>query len=131
MRRPIMCLALVLLVAGCGGGKEVGPVPNTVEGTVATPTQPKGDAAGGKQVFTAQGCGSCHTFKPAAATGKVGPNLDEALTGKDAEFIHESIVNPNAEVAQGFSAGIMPQNYGQQLSGKQIADLVAFLQQKS
>jgi mono/diheme cytochrome c family protein len=93
-----------------------------------TAEQPAGNAAAGRAVFESQGCGSCHTFAPAGAAGRVGPNLDEVLAGKDATFIHESIVDPNAEVASGYSAGIMPQNYGDQLSQRQLEDLVAFLQ---
>jgi mono/diheme cytochrome c family protein len=93
-----------------------------------TAEEPAGDAAAGRAVFEGQGCGSCHTFAPAGATGTVGPNLDEVLAGKDAAFINESIVDPNAEVASGFSAGVMPQNYGDQLSQQQLNDLVAFLQ---
>jgi mono/diheme cytochrome c family protein len=93
-----------------------------------TAEQPAGNAAAGRAVFESQGCGSCHTFAPAGAAGRVGPNLDEVLADKDAAFIHESIVDPNAEVASGYSAGIMPQNYGDQLSQRQLEDLVAFLQ---
>ena len=51
------------------------------------------------------------------------------LEGKDAEFIHESIVEPDAEIASGFSAGIMPDVYGEQLDDQQLADLVAFMEQ--
>ena len=94
----------------------------------APPPPPAGNAAAGKAVFDANGCGSCHAFAPAGSTGTVGPNLDDALKGKDAAFIHESIVDPNKEIASGYNAGIMPQTFGQQLSPKQIDDLVAFLQ---
>jgi mono/diheme cytochrome c family protein len=97
----------------------------------APPAAPKGDAAAGKTVFAAQGCASCHTFAAASATGKVGPDLDTALKGKDAAFIHESIVDPNKEIASGFQPNIMPQNFGQTLTPKQVDDLVAFLQQGS
>jgi mono/diheme cytochrome c family protein len=93
-----------------------------------TAEQPAGNAAAGRTVFEGQGCASCHTFAPAGATGRVGPNLGEVLADKDAAFIHESIVDPNAVIASGYSAGIMPQNYGQQLSPRQLDDLVAFLQ---
>jgi mono/diheme cytochrome c family protein len=92
-----------------------------------TAEQPSGSAEAGRAVFVDQGCGGCHTFAPAGSTGTVGPNLGEVLAGKDAAFIHESIVDPNAEVASGFSAGVMPQNYGDQLSPQQLDDLVAFL----
>ena len=123
--------ATALLAAGCGYDGKVKPLPSTVIGTIETqPPVAKGDAKAGKAVFAAQGCGSCHTYKPAGATGSVGPDLDKVLKGKDAAFIQQSIVDPNTVIAPGFQPSIMPQTYGSQLSAKQIADLVAFLQQK-
>jgi cytochrome c oxidase subunit 2 len=74
-------------------------------------------------------CASCHTLSDAGATGAVGPDLDEVLPGKNAAFIEQSIVDPNAEIAQGYSEGIMPQDYGEKLDDKQLADLVAYLVQ--
>jgi mono/diheme cytochrome c family protein len=103
------------------------PPTTTTTGTTTTTEQPPGSAAAGRAVFTSAGCGGCHTFAPAGASGSVGPDLDEALQGKDPEFIRQSIVDPNAEITQGFSAGVMPQNFGQELSPKQLDDLVAFL----
>jgi mono/diheme cytochrome c family protein len=95
--------------------------------TTTAAEAPSGSPDAGKAVFTAQGCGNCHTFAPAGSSGTVGPNLGEALQGKDAAFIHESIVEPNAEVASGYPAGVMPQTYKDQLTPKQLDDLVAFL----
>jgi mono/diheme cytochrome c family protein len=108
---------------------EPPPPPTTTEttGTTTTTEQPSGSPAAGRAVFTSAGCGACHTFAPAGASGSVGPDLDEALQGKDAEFIRQSIVDPNAEITQGYSAGVMPQNFGQELSPQQLDDLVAFL----
>jgi mono/diheme cytochrome c family protein len=117
-------------------GGETGQT--TTETTPTTPTPPaaptttaaeapSGSPEAGKAVFAAQGCGNCHTFAPAGSTGTVGPNLGEALKGKSPEFIRESIVNPNAEVASGYPAGVMPQTYKDQLTPKQLDDLVAFL----
>jgi mono/diheme cytochrome c family protein len=119
-----------------GNATEQAPTAST-ETTATQPAStdgggggPSGDPAAGKQVFTASAqppCGSCHTLSEAGATGQVGPNLDDVLKGKNADFIHESIVDPNAEIASGFTAGVMPQTYGDQLDDKQLADLVAFL----
>jgi cytochrome c551/c552 len=93
----------------------------------ATAEEPSGSAEAGRAVFSAQGCGNCHAFPPAGSTATVGPNLAEALAGKDAGFIRTSIVDPNAEIASGYSAGVMPDTYEEQLSPQQLNDLVAFL----
>lgn len=127
MARALVILFGVLLLAGCGGEKTVSPT-GSVEGTL--PKAAKGNPAAGKKLFADNGCGGCHTFKAAGTNGKIGPNLDDALKDKDAEFVKTSITDPNAEIASGFQPNIMPQNYGSQLTSKQIADLVAFLTQK-
>jgi mono/diheme cytochrome c family protein len=93
------------------------------------PPPPQGNPAAGRAVFDSQGCNGCHTFAAASAKGTIGPNLDQALQGKDAAFIRESIVDPNAEITQGYQPNIMPQDFGQKLSDKQLNDLVAFLSQ--
>jgi mono/diheme cytochrome c family protein len=89
----------------------------------------EGDPAAGEQVFTSAGCNSCHTLSAAGSTAQTGPNLDEGLKGKDAAFIRESIVNPDAEVTEGYSQELMPETYGEQLSEEELANLVAFLVQ--
>jgi mono/diheme cytochrome c family protein len=101
----------------------------TTTSATQPPAAPAGDAAAGKQLFAAQGCGGCHAFGPAGSSGTVGPDLDTALQGKDAAFVRESIVDPNKEIASGYQPSIMPGNFGQTLTPKQIDDLVAFLSQ--
>lgn len=81
----------------------------------------------GRQVFEDNKCAGCHTLEAADADGSVGPNLDDALRGKDAQFVEESIVNPDAFVEEGFSADLMPENYGDDLSREELDALVAFL----
>jgi mono/diheme cytochrome c family protein len=103
------------------------PAPTTTQ-AAQPPPGPAGDAAAGKSVFNSLGCGSCHTFSAAGSSGAVGPNLDEALQGKDAAFVEESIVDPNKEIAPGYQANVMPDNFGDTLTPKQVSDLVAFLQ---
>jgi cytochrome c oxidase subunit II len=112
-------------------------------------TQAKADAAKAKQqasanpglaVFNSAGCGGCHTFTPAKASGKTGPSLDDVTADFDAAkaagktkatdvagFIRESITDPNAYVAKGFAPGIMPKSFGSSLSKKQLDDLAGYL----
>jgi cytochrome c2 len=85
----------------------------------------------GKQVFVSSGCASCHTLAAAGATGTVGPDLDEVLPGKSAAFIKESIVDPEAQIAPGYTAGIMPTTFKASLSSSELEALVAFLGQEA
>ena len=108
----------------------------TTEGTTTGEAQPppppagsEGDPAAGKPVFAAQGCGGCHTFSAAGTSASVGPDLDEALQGMDPGAVRESIVDPNAEITSGYAPSIMPQDFEQKLTPKQLDDLVAFLLQ--
>jgi mono/diheme cytochrome c family protein len=151
----ILVVALVALAAaGCGGDDDTAgtttqapatatTAPSTTTATETTETETtetettgtettgvEGNAEAGLTVFQENGCGSCHTLAAANANGQIGPNLDTALQGKSADYIRTSIVDPNADIAPGFTAGIMPQTYGQQLSEQQINDLVALLSQQ-
>jgi cytochrome c oxidase subunit 2 len=77
----------------------------------------------------ATACGACHTLTEAGSSGATGPNLDDSLQGRDADFIRQSIVEPDAQVAQGYNKGIMPSNYGQTLSPEELDALVTYLEQ--
>jgi mono/diheme cytochrome c family protein len=90
----------------------------------APPQVPGGPGA---QVFANNGCGGCHTFAAAEAGGVTGPNLDEVLGGETQAHVEEMIVDPNAEIAKGYPPNVMPQNYEQILSSKEIEDLVKYL----
>jgi cytochrome c oxidase subunit 2 len=86
------------------------------------------DAAGaaGEQIFSAAGCAGCHALAAAGSDADVGPDLGQ-LSQANARFVRESIVNPNAEVAEGFQEGVMPENFGEQLSDEELDALVKYL----
>jgi cytochrome c oxidase subunit 2 len=86
-----------------------------------------GAAPDGKAVFTEAGWGGCHTPADAGTTGGTGPNLDEVLADKDEAFIRESIVDPSAFIAPGYSDGLMPPNFGETLQPAELDALVKYL----
>jgi cytochrome c6 len=148
MRRPALGLATLLAViglavAGCGGGEEATPSPETVTGTTTTPPETEtttettntgttetettetettetapseGDPAAGKVVFTGAGtCGQCHTLADAGTSGTVGPNLDDAKPSSD--LVVDRVTN---------GQGVMPP-FKDTLTEKQIADVAAYV----
>ena len=130
MRRLLPLAAVALALAGCGSGKVVAPLPETVIGTV--PKAPSGTAAG-KALFLSNGCGGCHTYKPAGTAGKVGPDLDnlaadaqKANKGSVDAYTRESIENPDAYVVPSYPKSVMPAFAGK-LTDSQINELVAYL----
>ena len=125
MRRSVLIALLLVLtvgLAGCGGGEEASPTPETVEGTLPEATTEEspgsdleGDAAAGEAIFAENGCGSCHTLDAAGASGSIGPNLDESQP--DLELAIDRVTN---------GAGAMPA-FGDQLEPQQIADVAAYV----
>jgi cytochrome c551/c552 len=136
----VLLVAAALVAAACGYEGTVAPTANGVSGTVkqqtsTLPTLPKGEAGAGKKAFAANGCTSCHTYKPAGSTAKIGPDLDKLPTyaqkagrGPLRQFVEESIIDPGAYTESGYQ-NVMPTTY-KSLPKQQLADLVAFLTQK-
>ena len=116
----VLVLALVaFLVSACGGG-----------GGKSASGGGDADVAAGKALFEKTvlegnpGCVTCHSTEPGKTV--VGPSL-AGIGNKGEDFIRESIINPDADVTEGFPAGTMPQDYGQKLSEEQINQLVKYL----
>jgi mono/diheme cytochrome c family protein len=92
---------------------------------------PEVEGGAGAQVFANNGCGGCHTLAAAKSSGTTGPNLDEVLPGQSEEMITESVVNPEAEIAKGYPAGVMPQEFGTKLSEEELKQLVEYLSEST
>jgi cytochrome c oxidase subunit 2 len=82
------------------------------------------------------GCLACHSLD---GTRLVGPSwqglygsetvfADGASRTADAEYLRESILDPNAQIVEGFLPGLMPQNFNEILSDTQIDDIIAFIE---
>lgn len=82
----------------------------------------------GRETFSGDGgCAGCHALADAGSTGQTGPDLDRVLQGQSEQQIRTDIVDPDAEIATGFQAGIMPPTFEQTLSSQQLDGLVAYL----
>ncbi len=88
---------------------------------------PKVPGGPGAQVFANKGCGGCHVLAEAKSGGVTGPDLDEVLPGQDEAMVKEAIVDPNKVIAKGYPPNVMPANFEQTLSPKELEDLVEYL----
>jgi cytochrome c551/c552 len=131
----VLLLGLALLaLAACGGGGGEAEAPADAEAEAI------GNAANGEALFAqatigpnnAPGCITCHSLEPDVVI--VGPSQAGLATRAEtrvpgmsaADYIHQSIVEPNAYLVEGFAEGLMYQNYATDLTEEQINDLVAY-----
>ena len=72
-------------------------------------------------------CLVCHVLGDEG--GPLGPPFDAIGAELDADYIRNSILDPNADTAQGYEqmAGTMPATFGDQLSASQLEAIVEFL----
>lgn len=78
-------------------------------------------------LFRGAGCVGCH--KIGSEGGAIGPDFTHIGARQSAAQIRESILHPDAKIAQGYQqfAGIMPKTFGDQLTAAQLEALVQFL----
>lgn len=93
-------------------------------------------AAQGETVAQNAGCFACHSTDGSTLVGPTWQGLygsevtlaDGSTVTVDDEYIRESIVDPNAKVVEGFSEGLMPQNFGETLSDSDIEAIIAYIE---
>lgn len=104
-----------------------------------SPTDKMGDPDLGAEMFNsaqigdAPGCATCHSVVPGEII--VGPSL-AGVASKDSnqldystaeEYVLQSILEPNAYIAEGFSPNVMYQDFSSTLTEKELQDLTAYL----
>lgn len=73
-------------------------------------------AVDGQYIFSTKGCVACHDADAAPGGGSIGPNLtnlSEVATARvegmaAADYVRQSIREPNAYVVPGYGKGVMP-----------------------
>lgn len=125
--RYLLVLTLLMFLAACTANP-----PTTIPYSALPET---GDVVRGEELFNTQinlapPCGACHI-----ATNPASPLLDgfgaiagTRVEGQSArEYAFYSIVEPDRYTVEGFGVGIMYNQYDENLSAQDIADLIAYL----
>jgi cytochrome c oxidase subunit 2 len=119
----------VHVAASASEGEEAGTeATEQTEAAEGGEAESQGASSAGAQLFASAGCGSCHTLAAAGSTGTTGPDLNEFLApDDDTQGVEVMIVEPNSELAEGYPANVMPQNYGQTFSSEEVHQLAEYL----
>jgi cytochrome c oxidase cbb3-type subunit 3 len=87
-------------------------------GANATPAKVAGDVERGGQLFSGQGCTGCHTI---GSKGRAfGPDLSNIGSRRSAASLRESLLDPNAEVAEGFVSVRAATREGEKVDGIRV-----------
>ncbi len=127
----LFLLTFTLLLAACGGGVDD---TNDTEDSLDL-------AARGEQLYkqvtigsaSSPGCVTCHSLEEGVSLvgpshASLGARAGSQVAGQSAEdYIRESIIDPNAHVVDGYSPGVMYQNYANELTDEQVDALVAYM----
>ena len=90
----------------------------------------------GLRLAKSQGCSGCHSHDGTSGVGPTWQGVYESTVTlsdgttvvADDNYLHESIVDPNAKVVNGFPPDTMPKNFGTSLTEDQINDLIVYIQ---
>ncbi len=77
-----------------------------------------GDAAHGASVYAANGCAACHRVLDSG--GDFGPNLTRIGGARSSEYIHQSIVDPSADIPPEYEGVTVVTSDGKKLTGVRV-----------
>jgi cytochrome c553 len=79
------------------------------------------------ELMTELGCFACHQLS--GQGNAIGPGFDDMGARRDAAHIRQSILDPTADVAEGYEAfaSMMPATFGETMTAAQLEILVSFL----
>jgi cytochrome c551/c552 len=110
---------------------SVAPYPDIDVQTVLD-SIPHGLSAQGESIFSSSGCSACHSL---VGTRLVGPPLNSVSErvpnqyDSPEQYLLTSIVKPGEYTVAGYT-DVMPPFYAEQLTSRELADLIAFLMEQ-
>ena len=131
----LMLLVLVLALVACGGDDNSDADSGSAD-AASGPSVANGEELYNQVVIgpaSAPGCVTCHSLEPdvvlvGPSHNGIGTRAGEYVDGVSAEeYLHDSLMNPDGHLVDGYAAGIMYQNYAEELDQSDIDDLVAYL----
>jgi cytochrome c2 len=123
--------ALIAFLQDKAGLEVTAPLPSGGAEVAVTaiettdPVETAGPATDPETIIENLGCAGCHDIMGSEAD--VGPRLDGLGRRMDRGAIRQAILDPNAEIAEGFEPDFMPADYGEQMWVSELELLIDYL----
>ncbi|MEE9194977.1 MAG: c-type cytochrome [Alphaproteobacteria bacterium] len=118
--------SVVAFLQDLGGFEVTVEIPTeAVEDEPEEAGEPRPPFATPEEAIAEFACGACH--KVAGEEGELGPDLTSVGARREKDDLRRSILRPNADIAEGFEADMMPDDYGEQLYAVELEMLVDYL----
>ncbi len=78
-----------------------------------------------QDIFDNFDCEACHTIGEEA--GDAGPNLSAIGAKRDRDYLRRALLDPNADIAEGFEEDLMPDDLGQLIYALELEILLDYL----
>ncbi|MDP6788875.1 MAG: c-type cytochrome [Rhodospirillales bacterium] len=119
--------AVVAYLQDSGGAEVTVEIPQEVdeEDDDADEGEAREAVSDPKELMALFTCDACHMID--GVGGDAGPNLSKIGASRDRAYLRRAILDPNAEIAKGYEADMMPPDMGEQIYVKELEILVDFL----
>ena len=118
--------ALIAFLQDRAGAEVTVPLPSAeVAVTEEEEEEAEGPATTADVAIEKYGCSACHDLEGSEAD--VGPDLGGIGARMDRVELRSAIIEPNAEIAEGFEADMMPKDYADQMWVSELELLVDYL----
>lgn len=79
-----------------------------------------------EEVIEKYGCGMCHKIG-SFQEGDIGPNLSKIGAQRNEDYLRRAVLDPNADIAKGFEADMMPPDLAEQMAASELEMLVQYM----
>lgn len=101
------------------------PSASTAHATAEETTDEDAPAKTAEEVIEKYGCAGCHDLLGSGAD--VGPKLAGVGMRFDRDGLRRNILDPNAQIPEGYEPNIMPLDFGQQMRASELELLIDYL----
>ncbi len=124
---PVQINALTAYLMDKAGVEPTVPLPSADEGAGGgeDTEEEAGPAKTAEAALEKYTCSACHDLLDSEADA--GPDLHGISERMDKEKIIEAILKPNAQIAEGFEADVMPQDFSEQMRVSELDLIVDYL----